>query len=142
MTTTDGYREKSSDTIIFMCIIEKVTAIGRVTAIGYRPAIGCNIYTGKKKKNDTSTRRLVGMHTERSWQHPPTLKTKPCPTLHDRLSQDFNMLEFCKMAVHTSIIKCQRTFLGAPSCLAVVKTECGMLLGSRVPVLAVSNCRL
>ena len=44
MITTDGYREKSSDTIIFMCIIEKVTAIGRVTAIGYRPAIGCNIY--------------------------------------------------------------------------------------------------
>ena len=42
--TTDGYREKSSDTIIFMCIIEKVTAIGRVTAIGYRPAIGCNMY--------------------------------------------------------------------------------------------------
>ena len=38
------YREKSSETIIFMCIIEKVTAIGRVTAIGYRPAIGCNIY--------------------------------------------------------------------------------------------------
>ena len=28
-----------------MCIIEKVTAIGRVTAIGYRPAIGCNIHT-------------------------------------------------------------------------------------------------
>ena len=26
-----------------MCIIEKVTALGRVTAIGYRPAIGCNI---------------------------------------------------------------------------------------------------
>ena len=39
MITTDGYREKSSDTIIFMCITEKVTAIGRVTAIGYRPAI-------------------------------------------------------------------------------------------------------
>ena len=46
MITTDGYREKSSDTIIFMCIIEKVTAIGRVTAIGYRPAIGCNMYFG------------------------------------------------------------------------------------------------
>ena len=44
MITTDGYREKSSDTIIFMCIIEKVTAIGRVTAIGYWPAIECNIY--------------------------------------------------------------------------------------------------
>ena len=51
MITTDGYREKSSDTIIFMCIIEKVTAIGRVTAIGYRPAIGCNIYT-KNNNND------------------------------------------------------------------------------------------
>ena len=33
MITTDGYREKSSDIIIFMCIIEKVTAVGRVTAI-------------------------------------------------------------------------------------------------------------
>ena len=33
-----------------MCFIEKVTAIGRVTAIGYRPAIGCDIYAGKKKK--------------------------------------------------------------------------------------------
>ena len=41
---TDGYREKSSDRIIFMYFIEKVTAIGRVTAIGYRPAIGCDIY--------------------------------------------------------------------------------------------------
>ena len=45
MITTDGYREKSSDRIIFMCIIEKVTAIWRVTAIGYWPAIGCNILT-------------------------------------------------------------------------------------------------
>ena len=44
MITTDGYREKSSDTIIFTCIIEKVTAIGTVTARGYRPAIGCNMY--------------------------------------------------------------------------------------------------
>ena len=51
MITTDGYREKSSDTIIFMCIIEKVTAIGRVTAIGYRPAIGCDMYIVKKKES-------------------------------------------------------------------------------------------
>ena len=46
-SSTDGYREKSSDRIIFMCFIEKVTAIGRVTAIGYRPAIGCDTYNLK-----------------------------------------------------------------------------------------------
>ena len=54
MITTDGYREKSSETIIFMCIIEKVTAIGRVTAIGYRPAIGCNIYSEFTAQADKS----------------------------------------------------------------------------------------
>ena len=67
MITTDGYRGKSSDTIIFMCIIEKVTAIGRVTAIGYRPAIGCDIYIdffvfdfgGFPQKNWNSSSRFV-----------------------------------------------------------------------------------
>ena len=64
MITTDGYREKSSDTIIFMGIIEKVTAIGRVTAIGYRPAIGCNKYHRDcwQKQRDTDP---MGEATER-----------------------------------------------------------------------------
>ena len=39
MITTDGYREKSSDTIIFMCIIEKVTAIDRFQVSHFRPVV-------------------------------------------------------------------------------------------------------
>ena len=56
---TDGYREKSSDRINFMCIIEKVTAIGRMTAIGYRLAIWCNIYVLERFRNFHFTDRIT-----------------------------------------------------------------------------------
>ena len=62
---TDGYREKSSDRIIFMCFFEKVTAIGRVTAIGYRPAIGCDICFHMSSSHSCSTgaAAITGMYS-------------------------------------------------------------------------------
>ena len=77
---TDGYREKSSDRIIFMHIIEKMTALGRVMAIGYRPAIGCDIYSVKFER----TKSLQDWN-EKSWKK-WTRKTIAVLSYHGKFS--------------------------------------------------------